>query len=96
MRNRVQRFKLRIRAALDDASANLQLFIGIIKTHHRQGDSRIAPRVLCFERAFPSADHEMLALAPDPDRHSLRRTVRHKRGKMRKVRAVDELFNFWR
>src|SRR5579864_6947029 len=96
MRDRVHASEIRVGTALHDSAADLNFLVGIVKVHDGKRDPRVASRVLRFQRAFAGADDEMLAFPSDPDRHGLRRTVRHERGEMGEVRAIDEILYFGR
>jgi len=87
--------EIAIRTALDHSSTKLGFLVGIMETNDLKRDTRIMPRVFCFERAFSRADENTVTFAAHPNGDALGRTVRHQGGEMGEIGAVEQSFDFF-
>ena len=61
-----------IRATLDHAPSKLGFPVRVVEVDDGERNTRIALRVLPFERAFPSADQDSVIFKADPNGYALR------------------------
>ena len=71
-RDLVHHHEIGIRPSLDDAATDHRLLVGIAEADDREGDARVATRVLGLDRRLAGADEDAVAFAADPDRVDLR------------------------
>src|SRR6266550_2330440 len=68
VRDRVHVLEVLIRTSLDHPASKLRLLIRIVEIHDGERDTRIAPRVLCFEGSFPGANQDAITFHAHPNR----------------------------
>src|SRR6516162_961669 len=72
LRDGIHVLEIVIGTALDHSTTKLHFLVGIVEINDGEGDTRIASRVLCLERAFPGTYQDAVIFAPNPNGDALR------------------------
>src|SRR5487761_80375 len=81
---------------LDDAAANLEIAVRILRVLNREGDARVAAHILVLHAAEGGIEYDVLAVEVHPYGSYLWTAIGHNRGQIRECRLLQQVRVFLR